>query len=120
MAKLFCDRRLAPEAELAVYRIAQAAVSNAVRHGQPSGIRLQLEFADEGVTLTAEDDGDGFVPSEMPGDLAAQGHFGLVGMYERATALGGHLSLRSTPGQGTKVVAFIPYGAPIAVDHSAR
>ena len=114
------ERRLAPEAELAVYRIAQAAVSNAVRHGQPSGIRLQLEFADEGVTLTAEDDGDGFVPSEMPGDLAAQGHFGLVGMYERATALGGHLSLRSTPGQGTKVVAFIPYGAPIAVDHSAR
>jgi signal transduction histidine kinase len=114
------ERRLAPEAELALYRIAQAAVSNAVRHGRPSDIRLQLEFADEGVILVAEDDGSGFVPPEMPGDLATQGHFGLVGMYERATALGGHLSIHSTPGQGTKVVAFIPYREPTAVDHSAR
>ncbi len=114
------ERRLAPEAELAVYRIAQAAVSNAVRHGRPSGIRLQLEFADEGVILMAEDDGCGFAPPEMPSDLAAQGHFGLVGMYERATALGGHLSIRSTPGRGTKVVAFIPHGTPTAVDHSAQ
>jgi signal transduction histidine kinase len=102
--------RLSPEAELAVYRIAQAAVSNAVRHGAPSRVRLQLQFGEGGVTLTTEDDGRGFVPPEMPGDLAVQGHFGLVGMYERATRLGGHLSIRSTPGEGTRVVAFVPAG----------
>jgi signal transduction histidine kinase len=59
--------------------------------------------------LSAEDDGAGFVPPERPGDLALQGHFGLVGMYERATRLGGHLSIRSTPGEGARVVAFLPY-----------
>jgi signal transduction histidine kinase len=100
--------RLTPEAEMAVYRIAQAAMSNAIRHASPSRIRLGLEFGEGGVTLTAEDNGRGFVPPEMPGDLAVQGHFGLVGMYERATRLSGHLSIRSTPGQGTKVVAFVP------------
>jgi signal transduction histidine kinase len=53
----------------------------------------------------------------MPGDLAVQGHFGLVGMYERATRLGGNLSIRSTPGEGTKVVAFVP--APSSEDGPA-
>jgi nitrate/nitrite-specific signal transduction histidine kinase len=41
-------------------------------------------------------------------------------MYERATTLGGHLSIRSSPGQGAKVVVFIPYGTPAAVDHLAQ
>ena len=94
---------------MAVYRIAQAAVNNAVRHGRPKNIALQLEFGAEGVLLSAEDDGIGFVPPERPSDLALQGHFGLMGMYERATRLGGHLSIRSQPGEGTKVVAFLPY-----------
>jgi signal transduction histidine kinase len=83
-------------------------MSNAIRHAAPNKIKLGLDFGADGVTLTAEDNGRGFVPPEMPGDLAVQGHFGLVGMYERATRLGGNLSIRSTPGEGTKVVAFVP------------
>ena len=101
--------RLSPEAELAVFRIAQAAASNAVHHAKPKRLALRLDFGADGVVLSAEDDGAGFVPPERPNDLALQGHFGLVGMYERATRLGGHLSIRSTPGDGTKVVAFLPY-----------
>lgn len=62
--------------------------------------------------MTVEDDGSGFVPPERPSDLALQGHFGLVGMHERAIRLGGHLSIRSQPGAGTTIVAFLPYSLP--------
>lgn len=102
------ERRLSPETEMAVYRIAQAALSNVARHARASRAAITLEYSNEGVTLSAEDNGGGFVPPEMPNDLAAQGHFGLVGMYERATRLGGHFSIRSAPGQGTLVIAFVP------------
>jgi len=103
------ERRLSPEEELAVYRIAQAAASNATRHARPTRVSLRLYFAAAGVSLEVEDDGVGFVPPQFPSDLAVQGHFGLVGMHERATRLGGHLSVRSSPGHGTRVVAFLPY-----------
>lgn len=106
------ERRLTPEAELAVYRIAQAAASNATRHAHPTRISLRLHFNAMGITLEVEDDGAGFAPPAFPSDLAAQGHYGLVGMHERATRLAGHLSIRSAPGQGTKVVAFLPYDPP--------
>ncbi|GBD07850.1 Signal transduction histidine-protein kinase/phosphatase DegS [Candidatus Thermoflexus japonica] len=102
------ERRLPPEVELAVYRIAQAALSNVIRHARAQHARLHLEFGPEGVTLTVEDDGQGFEPPEFPGELALRGHFGLMGMYERATRLGGHFSIRSAPGQGTRIVVFLP------------
>ncbi len=107
------EKILSREANLAVYRIAQAAVSNAVRHGEPDHISIHLEFRAEGVVLTVEDNGTGFTPPERPSDLALNGHFGLVGMHERATRLGGHLSIRSNPGSGTKIVAFLPHQPPV-------
>ncbi|MCQ3972105.1 MAG: hypothetical protein DPW09_01520 [Anaerolineae bacterium] len=100
---------LSSEANMALYRVAQAAVTNAIRHGQPDSIALLLEFGKEGVVLTVEDNGTGFIPPERPSDLALHGHFGLVGMHERAIRLGGHLSIRSTPGTGTKIAVFLPY-----------
>lgn len=102
------ERRLSPDVELAVYRIAQAALSNVVRHARARHARLHLEFGLEGVTLTVEDDGQGFEPPEFPGELALRGHFGLMGMYERAARLGGHFSIHSAPGQGTRIVVFLP------------
>lgn len=108
------ERRLSPEVELAVYRIAQAALSNIVRHARARHARLHLAFGPDGVTLTVEDDGQGFEPPELPGDLALRGHFGLTGMYERARRLGGHFSIRSAPGQGTRIVVFLPNRPPSA------
>jgi signal transduction histidine kinase len=102
-------RDLTSEMNLAIYRIAQAAVTNAVRHGAPSFIGIELNYQEEGVVLTIEDNGTGFVPPERPSDLALKGHYGLMGMYERTTRLGGHLSIRSIPGAGTRIVAFFPY-----------
>jgi signal transduction histidine kinase len=106
------ERSLFREANLAIYRIAQAAVSNAMRHGQPDFIEIQLAFQDKGILLTVEDNGIGFTPPERPSDLALQGHFGLIGMYERTIRLGGHLSIRSEPGKGTTIATFLPYTLP--------
>jgi signal transduction histidine kinase len=103
------QRDLPSEVNLAIYRIAQAAVTNAVRHGNPGFIGIELKYQEDGILLSIEDNGSGFVPPERPSDLALQGHYGLMGMYERTTRLGGHLSIRSIPGAGTKIVAFLPY-----------
>ncbi len=102
------ERRLPEEGELAIFRIAQAAISNVTRHAQATRVHLGLHFSEAGVTLEVEDDGVGFVPPHVPSDLTSQGHFGLVGMRERSTRLGGHLSIHSAPGHGTKVEAFLP------------
>lgn len=110
------EHSLSREYNLAIYRIAQAAVNNAVRHGQPDFLEIQLTFQDKGVLLTVEDNGVGFTPPERPSDLALQGHFGLIGMYERTIRLGGHLSIRSEPGKGTKIVTFLPYTLPSVKD----
>ena len=102
------QERIAPDIELAVYRIAQAGINNALRHAQASDLWLRLTYLPDEVTLAVEDNGVGFVPPEVPGSLAAQGHFGLIGMYERATRLGGYLSIHSAPGQGAKIIASVP------------
>jgi signal transduction histidine kinase len=104
------ERRLPANAELAVYRIAQEALNNVRRHGQATAVNLRLDYQADGVALVVEDDGAGFVAPESPGALAIQGHFGLIGMHERAARLGGRLSIDSQPGHGTRISAFIPRG----------
>lgn len=106
------ERVLQRDASLTIYRIAQAAISNAIRHGNPEFIMMRMEFQEAGVLLTVEDDGKGFAPPERPSDLALQGHFGLIGMYERATRLGGHLIIHSEPGSGSIITAYLPYELP--------
>jgi signal transduction histidine kinase len=101
-------RRLSPELELTAYRIAQEALNNVARHAQARTVNLTVEFDAEGVTLTVLDDGIGFTVPEFPDTLAQEGHFGLMGMRERAMLFGGHISISSQPGQGTKVVCYLP------------
>lgn len=90
--------RLAEETEIGVYRIAQEALANAVRHARAESIRVSLGVADDMLELEVRDDGCGFSPDAPRGDA-----LGLVSMEERAFALGGRLVLRSTPGGGTTV-----------------
>ncbi len=96
-------RRLSAIQELCLYRVAQEALSNVVRHAQASQVNLHLIFSPDRVTLSIEDNGRGFAMPDMPDELAPQGHLGIMGMRERALLLGGHLSVRSAPGRGTKV-----------------
>jgi signal transduction histidine kinase len=103
-------RRLRPDVELAAFRIAQEALANAVQHAGASKITVTVSFGERGLTLSVEDNGIGFIPPDIPDTLTHQGHFGLVGMRERATLLGGRLEIRSEPGRGTRVTAWFPAG----------
>jgi signal transduction histidine kinase len=90
---------LPPNVRVAVYRIAQQALSNAARHAEPSSITVRLKVGTEGVELDIRDDGCGF-------DLAGvrPGRFGLGTMRERADGIGAKLSVKSARGIGTQVV----------------
>lgn len=102
------ERRLPPEIELALFRVAQEALINAWKYAQTPKVRVTLRFSEEAVELTVSDRGRGFVVPERLGMLAEAGHFGLVGMQERMELAGGTLHLTSGPGQGTTIVAWVP------------
>ena len=104
--------RLAPQLELAAYRIAQEALNNALRHASAGEITVRVQYAPEGLTLAVIDDGVGFMVPERPDELTQTGHFGLVGMQERAALLGGTLHVRSAPGEGAEITADLPGHAP--------
>ncbi len=90
-----------------LFRIAQEAVANAVRHGRADTIRVEVEQRDGRVMLEVRDDGAGFDP-QAPA-LRAR-HLGLTSMEERCRALGGELTVESEPGAGTVVRAEVPFG----------
>jgi signal transduction histidine kinase len=100
--------RLEPGVELAIYRIAQEALSNTVRHAQADRISFLLEFRGDTFILVIRDDGVGFSPPERPRELGARGHFGLMGMFERADLIGAHLELKSTSETGTQIRIELP------------
>jgi signal transduction histidine kinase len=98
---------LPPEHEHALLRIAQEAVSNAVRHARPRNVEIRLQAEDEDTVLSISDDGCGM--RQLPGRLAQHG-FGLTNMRERAEAIGGRCHIESGPGQGTRVTVRVPRG----------
>jgi signal transduction histidine kinase len=90
-----------------VLRIVREAVANVVRHAQARSIRLQLRYGARRLHVAVTDDGRGFV---VKTDFHSyEGHWGLLGMQERASALGGALTVRSTPARGTAVTLVLPY-----------
>ena len=101
-------RRLAPDTELAAYRIAQAALNNAIQHARAQHITVRIAYDTKGVALTVVDDGVGFTLPHRPDLLTQAHHFGLVGMQERAARLGGTLRVNSVPGAGTRVTVRLP------------
>jgi signal transduction histidine kinase len=102
--------RLAADIELGAFRIIQEAVRNALRHAGARRLQVSVEFGAGALRLTVADDGRGFTPGELD-DLAAT-HLGLLGMRERALLLSGHLEVRSAPGAGTVVHAWVPLRTP--------
>jgi signal transduction histidine kinase len=99
--------RLAPEVELALFRIAQEALTNSGKYAEASSVRLALSFPDSSARLVVEDDGRGFDPEKVIGPTK-QGGLGLYGMRERADLLGATLTIHSTPGAGTHVMVDVP------------
>jgi signal transduction histidine kinase len=100
------------ELEHNLLRICQEALTNAVRHGHPRHLRLDMEYSPGAVKIRIQDDGTGFDPAGANGLNA--GHFGVTVMEERARRFGGSFRLESKPGQGTVVEAAMP----LAPDHN--
>ncbi len=105
------EKRLDAERELALYRIVQEALRNIAKHARAQNVSVTLAFDAHEVVATIEDDGVGFVAPTEPTAYARAGHFGLMGMQERAQLFGGNVYVKSEPGKGTKVVAFVPISA---------
>ena len=99
--------RLSPDLEIALYRIVQESVNNAVRHSKATRIELTVERTDSGVRLLVRDNGIG-IPDL---DRARKQSHGLVGMTHRMRAINGTLDISSRKGEGTSVEAFLPLAA---------
>jgi signal transduction histidine kinase len=96
-----------------VLRIAQEAVTNAVKHAKPKKIKVRLGEDGDHLIVSICDDGDGFVPGGVPD--AARPHFGLVGMRERVAKMNGIFDVQSSPGKGTSIFITIPHVPPARV-----
>jgi len=99
-------RRLDAAHEHHLLRIGLEALTNAVKHGAPARIDIELQFQPDATTLVVSDDGKGLVAAV---DAQACGsHFGLLGIRERVTKLGGLLDIQSGAGQGTRLTVVVP------------
>jgi signal transduction histidine kinase/ligand-binding sensor domain-containing protein len=98
--------RLDADRQQQCLRIAQEAIANAVKHGRPTTVVVSLREDGDRLVLTIRDDGTGFDSERV--FAGARGHFGLLGMRERARRLGGDVSVASIAGQGTTVEARVP------------
>lgn len=99
-------RDLPPDCEVALLRAAQEGLANVRKHAQAHHVELLLDYAADATTLTVADDGVGFAP------CPSVDGFGLRGMRSRAQLIGGSLTVRSEPGQGTTIVFAVPVSTP--------
>jgi signal transduction histidine kinase len=102
------QRRLSPDAELALFRIVQEALNNIKRHANATEVVAAVEFDQDKLIVAVCDNGDGFEMPARVGDLALLGRFGFVGMHERAQLLRGTLIVQAEPGRGTTVMVEVP------------
>ena len=104
------DREILPEkVRLGLFRIFQQCMANVIRHAEATQVHVRFSFDAEETYLEISDNGNGFeVPSNWI-EFVRRGHYGLAGAAERATALGGVLSVESNPGNSTVVRVRIPW-----------
>jgi signal transduction histidine kinase len=101
------ERRLKPTVELALFRIAQEAISNIERHAAANRVAIGLNFEQLGLRLLVKDDGVGFDVSQASGATSSDS-LGLAGMTERANLIGSHLVIHSAIDCGTTVDVWVP------------
>ena len=99
---------LDPGVELAAYRIVQEALTNARRHAPGAAVDVELRYTDERLYVRIRDNGPGPQPASSPDGVALVGSHGLLGMRERAAAVGGALHIGPAPGGGFLVEAALP------------
>ena len=109
--------RLKPDIETTVFRIVQEALTNVVRHAGAGSVLVQVVFGESDVRLSVDDDGRGFDVSAALAAADGRAAWGLLGIQERASLVGGTAEIDSRPGQGTTVRVAIP--EPYKRDRSA-
>jgi len=97
------EQRFHTNIEVAVFRLVQESVSNAMKHGQSKDIWVKLEWLNDIINIVVKDDGIGFDVKEV-----RDKSFGLIGMRERITLLKGTMKINSNPGVGTTILFQIP------------
>ena len=102
------EGRLKPEVEIALYRVAQEALTNVARHTQAQRVTLRLVRQEVAVTVLIEDNGCGFDVEEVANRRTSEPGLGLIGIRERVTALGGRFEVQSQPAHGTRLIVEIP------------
>ena len=102
------EERLPREMETVLYRMVQEALTNIAKHAQASSVHIRMEGKDSTVSMAIEDNGRGFDTDEVEARERSERGAGLLGMRERISNLGGSLSIRSRPGQGTHLSAELP------------
>jgi len=95
--------RFPDEAETAIYRILQEALTNVVRHAHATHVDIIIESQEEKLCVIIEDNGVGFDPT-----TSRLNHLGLIGMNERALMLGGSIRFVTPPDGGTRIVLEVP------------
>ncbi|VVM33501.1 sensor histidine kinase [Terribacillus sp. AE2B 122] len=100
---LKAEKRLDPKYEVALFRLTQEAVQNAVKHAEPSTIKVRLEVMRELVVISIIDDGKGFDVT-----VKKENSFGIIGMRERVEMLDGTIAFHSEIGKGTRVLIKVP------------
>ena len=104
----FNDTHLHTIFELALYRMAQEALSNIVRHAQAKKVTLHIWFKNQSVKIRIKDDGSGFNPKKILNANGRPPGLGLVGMKERIESVKGSLVINSSPGLGTEIMVEVP------------
>ena len=99
-------RPLVETIEENLLRIAMEALTNCIKHSQASQVTITLDYKPRDVILTISDNGISFIPERQAGPR--EGHFGLLGIRERASRLNGNVTISSEPGKGTTIQAVIP------------
>jgi len=102
------ERRLPPETELTLFRIAQEALSNVLKHANASSVSITLKFVKEKVTMSISDNGQGFELPVTLNHFVREGKFGLMGISERVGFFNGSLKIESAPGRGTVIRVVLP------------
>lgn len=108
--------QIPPPVQLLCYHVAREAVMNAVKHADPSTIKITLARTPDGARLTVTDDGKGFDAEEG----SPEGHFGLTMMKERAQVSGGEFRIESKPGEGSRVIADFPTSWMVEQDENGQ
>jgi signal transduction histidine kinase len=106
------ERRLDPQSEMSLYRIAQESLNNITQHANAEHAWVDLEFSDNDLFLQIRDDGCGFIVPANSAEFPKRGHFGLLGLKERSDLIKADFKIKSSLGAGTTISIRLSNTAP--------